>query len=93
MYVKFAKEAKEEGYISISKLFESVAKIEKMHQERYIKLHNELTKNTTFKSNKEEKWFCSNCGAIINSKDAPKKCPVCSHDQGYFIKSDTKIID
>ena len=35
MYVNFAKEAKEEGFDKIAKLFEGVAAIETEHEERY----------------------------------------------------------
>ena len=35
MYVKMAKEAKEEGFDHIAYLFEAVGKIEKEHEERY----------------------------------------------------------
>lgn len=35
MYAKFAEEAKEEGFTKIAFLFESVAKIEKEHEDRY----------------------------------------------------------
>ena len=38
MYATFAKEAKEEGFDDIAFLFEQVAKIEKEHEERYLKL-------------------------------------------------------
>ena len=38
MYEAFAKEAKEEGFDHIAFLFESVGKIEKEHEERYLKL-------------------------------------------------------
>ena len=38
MYDRMAKEAKEEGFDHIAYLFESVAKIEKEHEERYKKL-------------------------------------------------------
>ena len=38
MYATFAKEAIEEGFTDIAKAFEGVAKIEKRHEERYIKL-------------------------------------------------------
>ena len=37
MYVKMAKEAKEEGFDHIAYLFEAVGKIEKEHEERYLK--------------------------------------------------------
>ena len=35
MYATFAKEAKEEGFEEIARLFEGVAAIEKEHEERY----------------------------------------------------------
>ena len=38
MYSGFAKEAREEGFEDIAKLFEGVAAIEKEHEERYRKL-------------------------------------------------------
>ena len=38
MYAEFAKTAKEEGFDRIAYLFEEVAKIEKEHEERYLKL-------------------------------------------------------
>ena len=38
MYAGFAKEAREEGFTEIAVLFEKVAAIEKMHEERYRKL-------------------------------------------------------
>ena len=31
-------------------------------------------------------WICLNCGYICESDQAPKRCPVCDHDQGYFIR-------
>ncbi|MBR7183584.1 MAG: rubrerythrin family protein, partial [Alistipes sp.] len=38
MYATFAKEAREEGFVEIAALFDGVAKIEKAHEERYLKL-------------------------------------------------------
>ena len=38
MYAEFAKVAKEEGFDHIAALFEGVAKVEKEHEERYLKL-------------------------------------------------------
>ena len=38
MYERMAKEAREEGFERIAFLFEEVAKIEKEHEERYLKL-------------------------------------------------------
>ena len=42
MYAGFAKTAREEGFDHIADLFEGVAKIEKEHEERYLKLVKNL---------------------------------------------------
>ena len=84
MYATFAKEAREEGFDHIAFLFEEVAKIEKEHEERYLKLLSNLQGNTVFQKDEEIVWICSNCGHIHRGKEAPKVCPVCAHPQGYF---------
>ena len=30
--------------------------------------------------------MCLNCGFVFKGTKAPKACPVCRHDQGYFIR-------
>ena len=89
MYAKFAKEAKEEGFDSIAYLFEQVAEIEKMHEERYRKLYNNIVEKQVFEKNEEKMWECSNCGHVHYGKTAPDVCPFCNHPQAYFfIKSE-----
>ena len=84
MYKRMAAEAREEGFNDIAVLFDSVGKIEKAHEERYLKLLKNLEDQTVF--NKKEKviWICRNCGHIVDSENAPKECPVCAHPQAYF---------
>lgn len=84
MYADFAKEAKEEGFDRIAWLFESVAKIEKEHEERYKKLLNNLEEGLVFSRDGDTVWQCANCGHIHVGKKAPMKCPVCDHPQSYF---------
>ena len=84
MYAGFAKEARDEGFDSIAFLFESVAKIEKMHEERFRRFADAIKNGTVFESDKEEEWICKNCGHVHNGKSAPAMCPVCKHDRGYF---------
>ena len=84
MYAKFAQEAKEEGFARIAYLFDAVAKIEKEHEERYLKLLSNLKEDIVFKKGEEIVWICRNCGHIHVGKDAPQKCPVCYHPQSYF---------
>jgi len=85
MYAEFAKTAKEEGFDHIAYLFEEVAKIEKEHEERYLKLLDNINNDLVFKTNDDETvWICRNCGHVYVGKEAPKVCPVCAHPQSYF---------
>ena len=84
MYPTFAKEAREEGFMEIARLFEEVAKIEKEHEERYKKLLSNIKEGIVFSSEGDTVWECSNCGHIVVGKKAPEVCPVCAHSQAYF---------
>lgn len=84
MYPTFAKEAKEEGFDDIARLFEEVAKIEKEHEERYKKLLANIKDGLVFSADGDTVWECSNCGHIVVGKKAPEVCPVCAHSQAYF---------
>lgn len=84
MYKTFAEEAKAEGFDKIAYLFESVAKIEKEHEERYLALLKNVTEGSVFKKGEIVIWQCSNCGHIHVGLEAPAVCPVCSHPQAYF---------
>ena len=84
MYDEFAKTAKEEGYDRIAFLFESVANIEKQHEERYRKLLENVKGELVFSRDGDRVWQCRNCGHIVIGKNAPKVCPVCNHPQSYF---------
>ena len=84
MYVKFAAEAREEGFEEIAKLFEEVGKIEAEHEKRYRKLLENLEKGVVFKGDGVTVWKCRNCGYIHIGDSAPEECPVCKHPQAYF---------
>ena len=84
MYAQFAKEAKEEGFEQIAALFTMVAKIEKEHEERYLKLLENVQKGIVFEKDEVVVWQCSNCGHLHVGKTAPKMCPVCAHPQSFF---------
>ena len=84
MYAGFAKEAREEGFTEIAVLFEKVAAIEKMHEERYRKLLANVKDGLVFSKDQDMVWECSNCGHIVIGKKAPEMCPVCKHPKSYF---------
>ena len=84
MYAGFAKEAREEGFTEIAVLFEKVAAIEKMHEERYRKLLTNVKEGIVFSRDEDMIWECGNCGHIVIGKKAPELCPVCKHPKSYF---------
>ncbi|MGI6746341.1 MAG: Rubrerythrin-1 [Firmicutes bacterium ADurb.Bin300] len=84
MYETFAKQAREEGFEEIAKLFEGVAAIEKHHEERYLKLLENIEEGIVFSRDGEKIWKCRNCGHVHIGKEAPDVCPVCVHPKAYF---------
>jgi len=84
MYVTFASEARQEGFEEIALLFEGVAEVEKSHEQRYLKLLENIENDTVFKKEGVVIWKCGNCGHIHISTEAPNSCPVCNHTRAYF---------
>ena len=84
MYDEFAKVAKEEGFARIAYLFEAVGKIEKEHEERYLKLLENVKEGKVFEAGEVKIWKCRNCGHIVVGTSAPEVCPVCSHPKAFF---------
>ena len=84
MYAEFAKTAKEEGFDRIAYLFEEVGKIEKEHEERYLKLLENVKEGKVFEAGEVKIWKCRNCGHIVVGTSAPEVCPVCSHPKAFF---------
>jgi len=86
VYKSFGEKAKEEGYQQIAASFFRIAEIEKVHGDRFGKYAQLLKEGRLFVSDVEEEWLCLNCGYVYRGKEAPAVCPVCQHDQGYFIR-------
>ena len=84
IYKKSAQIAKEEGFDEISRLFSNILEIEKHHAHRFETLAEKIAKDCLFKKTEQSQWICRKCGHILISKNAPEKCPVCEHPQGYF---------
>lgn len=84
MYPEFAKVAAAEGFNEIAFLFEKVAAIEKLHEERYKKLLKNIQDGVVFSRDDDMFWECINCGHIVIGKKAPELCPVCKHPKSYF---------
>lgn len=84
LYPEFARVAEEEGFQDVAKTFRAVALVEARHEARYKKLADNVANSGVFKKGTKVFWICRNCGHIIESQDAPAKCPVCDHPQEHF---------
>ncbi len=84
LYASFATTAEEEGFKDIAALYRLVAKVEIEHEQRYLRLLDRMTNDQEFSDEKEEEWQCMHCGYVHKGKNAPKRCPVCGKEQGYF---------
>lgn len=84
LYANFAETAKAEGFNDVYALFKNVAKVEVEHEERYTRLLEHLAAGETFQQEEETEWQCMHCGYVHKGTSAPKRCPVCGKEQGYF---------
>lgn len=89
MYKGFAETAKKEGFNELAYLFEAVGKIEKEHEERYLRLLQNMKDDRVFHKDGDKMWICRNCGHVYIGKDALEVCPVCKHPQSFMeVKAD-----
>ena len=84
LYPEFARVAEEEGFPKVALTFKGVALVEKRHETRYRKLLENVKNGTVFKKKQKVAWKCRVCGMIVESEQAPDKCPVCDHPQEHF---------
>ena len=84
MYKRMAEEAREEGFDDIAVQFENVGKVEKAHEERYLKLKDNIDKGLVFERPEPVMWKCGNCGFKYEAKVAHDLCPACKHPQAYM---------
>lgn len=85
-YKAFGEKAQEEGFLGVANSFSQIAKIEKTHGDRFGCLADLLEAGKLFVADVQCKWMCLNCGHIHEGISAPEMCPVCRHEQGYFIR-------
>lgn len=86
VYAAFAEVAEREGFAKVAVDFRNIAKIEKMHGDRFAKLAEWMKDGKLFLADADCGWMCLNCGNVIETRGTPEKCPVCNADQGFFIR-------
>ena len=84
LYPEFARVADEEGYKEVAIAFKMITKVEKVHEDRYRTLYDNLESGKVFKRGDKVIWKCRNCGYLHEGASAPQTCPACLHPQSYF---------
>lgn len=84
LYPAFAKTAEEEGFPEVAAAYKMIAKVEKAHEERYLKLYSNLDSGKVFEKDGVVVWKCINCGYLHEGVKAPDLCPACLHPQSHF---------
>jgi len=84
LYPEFARIAKEEGFPKVAAAFNLIAKVEKEHEERYLKLLKNVEEGKVFEKDGVVKWKCRNCGYVHEGTTALEVCPACDHPKAHF---------
>ena len=88
LYPEFARIAEEEGFADVARTFRNIAKVEKEHEARYLKLAKNIESDEVFTKQEPTRWKCRKCGHVHEGTSAPNVCPTCQHPQGYFEKKE-----
>lgn len=84
LYPAFGEIAAGEGFKAVASLFRHVTEVEQMHENRYLKLLDNLRTGLVFARPEEVRWYCRKCGYVHVGKTPPKVCPSCLQPQGFF---------
>ena len=87
VYKAFGETARSEGFLEVAASFFGIAKIEKLHGDRFSEVSRLLSEGKWFVSDVETGFMCLNCGHVYTGREVPPVCPVCHHDRGYFIRA------
>lgn len=84
LYLKFAEEARSEGFEEIADSFTHIHGIEAHHRDRFLRLAKNIEEGIVFKRPEVHEWVCTVCGYVHVGNEAPEVCPACKHPQGYY---------
>ena len=88
VYPSFAVVARTENALPVAHAFEQIAKVEKTHADRFLRIARAMEDNRLFIADRETTFVCLNCGHIMQTQNAPLRCPVCDHPRGYIVRHD-----
>lgn len=85
VYKEFEETALREGFKEVAKAFHHVIQVENCHHLMLKEYYEKISTGKLYKTPQITKWKCSNCGTEIEQKEAPRPCPFCGYDQGYYM--------
>ena len=85
VYQAFGDTASDEGFHEAASAFYQIAEVEHVHEKRFARLAKMMEEDSYYGGGDVDKWICTNCGYIHEGNQAPKYCPVCRYEQGYFL--------
>ena len=84
IYKEFERTAMEEGFKEVANAFHHTIQVENCHHMLLSELYEKMKNKELYKMPEINKWKCSVCGVELELKEAPKTCPLCGYEQGYF---------
>jgi rubrerythrin len=84
LYPMFARVAEEEGFKQVAVAFKTISVAEKVHEERYRKLLENVIGKRVFERDEKVFWYCRKCGYVHFGTRPLKNCPACNHPEAYF---------
>ena len=84
LYPSFADIAEDEGFKDIAFMYRAICVAEQQHEERYLKLLENMEREHVFHRPEPVVWQCRKCGYTFTGKKAPDRCPACLHPKAYF---------
>ena len=91
VYPSFAAAAEEEGFAPIAQKLRALAAIERVHAQRFERIARLLEQDRLFREDRPMSWICLHCGHVVSAAEPPAVCPVCSHEQGGFLRLELSI--
>jgi len=82
-YPAFAEIARREEQTEAARLWMLIARIEGVHHNVFLQLHQQLSDGTLTEKKKPITWRCLNCGYTYEGIRATDPCPVCSKPAGW----------
>lgn len=85
VYMASADMARKEGFDEIADHFEAIAKVERFHNERFMRYLKMVKDGTVWKRDQPIKWRCLVCGFVYEGTEPPQACPGCDHPYQHYM--------